>query len=108
MTLETLQAVKFGGSKWGPGASTASWGGSGVPGVGGRQWQRGRAEGEWDGAGRQHRPYSHPRQSFESATYKTGSGYWTRSDEFCEYPLLEKLHPHVALEEVRVTELLSY
>ena len=26
----------------------------------------------------------------------------------CEYPLLEKLHPQVALEEVRVTELLSY
>ena len=49
MTLETLQAVKFGGSKGGPGASAASWGGSGchgasvaswgrsgVPGVGGR------------------------------------------------------------------------
>ena len=34
--------------------------------------------------------------------------YWTRSDEFCEHPLLEKLHFHVALEEVRVTELLSY
>ena len=28
--------------------------------------------------------------------------------ELCEYPLLEKLHFHVALEEVRVTELLSY
>ena len=50
MTLETFQAVKFGGSKgagpgasaasWGGsgchGASVASWGGSGVPGVGGR------------------------------------------------------------------------
>ena len=48
------------------------------------------------------------RQSFESAKYKTGGGHWTRSDEFCEYPLLEKLHFHVALEEVRVTELLSY
>ena len=47
-------------------------------------------------------------QSFESATYKTGGGCRTRSDEFCEYPLLEKLHFHVALEEVRVTELLSY
>ena len=46
--------------------------------------------------------------SKESAKYKTGGGYWTRSDEFCEYPLLEKLHFHVALEEVRVTELLSY
>ena len=34
--LETFQAVKFGGSKGGPGASAASWGGSGVPGVGGR------------------------------------------------------------------------
>ena len=55
-----------------------------------------------------HRPYSYHRQSFQSATYKTGGGYWTRSDEFCEYPLLEKLHFHVALEEVRVTELLSY
>ena len=29
----------------------------------------------------------HHRQSFESATYKTGGGYWTRSDEFCEYRL---------------------
>ena len=67
-------------------------------------------EGEWGGAGRQHRPYSYHRQSFESATYKTGGGYWTRSDELCEYSLLEKLHfqVHVALEEVRVTELLSY
>ena len=36
MTLGTFQAVKFGGSKGGPGASEASWGGSGVPGVGGR------------------------------------------------------------------------
>ena len=49
MTLETFQAVKFGGSKGGPGASAAtwggsgchgvsvaSWGGSGVPGIGGR------------------------------------------------------------------------
>ena len=35
-------------------------------------------------------------------------GYWTCSDEFFTYPLLEKLHFHVALEEVRVTELLSY
>ena len=46
--------------------------------------------------------------SFESATHKTGGGYWTRSDEFFAYTLLEKLHFHVALEEVRVTELLSY
>ena len=36
MTLGTFQAVKFGGSKGGPGASEASWGGSGVLGVGGR------------------------------------------------------------------------
>ena len=68
MTLETFQAVKFGGSK----------------------------------------AKSYHRHAFESVTYKTGGGYWTRSDEFCEYPLLEKLHFHVALEEVRVTELLSY
>ena len=33
MTLETLQAVKFGGSKGGPGASAASWGGSGCHGA---------------------------------------------------------------------------
>ena len=39
------------------------------------------------------------RQSFESAKHKTGGGHWTCSDEFCEYPLLEKLHFHV---EVRV------
>ena len=31
-----FQAVKFGSSKGGPGASAASRGGSGVPGVGGR------------------------------------------------------------------------
>ena len=49
MTLGMFQAVKFGGSKGGPrasaaswggngchGANVASWGGSGVPGVGGR------------------------------------------------------------------------
>ena len=30
MTLGTFQAVKFGGSKGGPGASEATWGGSGV------------------------------------------------------------------------------
>ena len=49
MTLGTFQAVKFGGSKGGPGASAesrggsgchgasvASRGGSGMPGVGGR------------------------------------------------------------------------
>ena len=47
MTLGTFQAVKFGDSKGGPGASAASrggchgasvasWGGSGVAGVGGR------------------------------------------------------------------------
>ena len=98
MTLETFQAVEFGGSKGGPGAS---WGGRGC-----RALEDGSGkEGEWGGAGRQ---YSYHRQSFESATYKTGGGYWTRSDELCEYPLLEKLHFHVALEEVRVTELLSY
>ena len=56
--VDTGPALRFGGSKGGPGASAASWGGSGVPGVGGRQWQRGRAEGEWGGAGRQHRSYS--------------------------------------------------
>ena len=33
MTVKTLQAVKFGGSKGGPGASAGSSGGSGVPGV---------------------------------------------------------------------------
>ena len=34
--VDTGPAPKFGGSKGGPGASAASWGGSGVPGVGGR------------------------------------------------------------------------
>ena len=74
MTLETFQAVKFGGSKGEPGASVASWGGSGVPDGSGK-------EGEWGGAGRQHRPYtySYHRHSFESATYKTSGGYWTRT-----------------------------
>ena len=62
-------------------------------------------EGEPKASGAERAGYSYHRQSFESATYKTGGGYRTRSDEFCEYPLLEKLHFHVALEEVRVTEL---
>ena len=66
--------------------------------------KEGEPKAMWGGAGRQHRPYSYHRQSFQSVTYKAGGGY----DEFCEYPLLEKLHFHVALEEVRVTELLSY
>ena len=78
-----------------------------MPGIGGRQWQRGQAGGEWGRSGRQHRPYSYHRQSFEIAMHKTGGGY-CHSDKFCEYPLLEKLHLHIALEEVRVTELLSY
>ena len=34
--VDTGPALRFGGSKGGPGASAASWGGSGVPGVGGR------------------------------------------------------------------------
>ena len=37
---------------------------------------------------------------------ETGDRYHSHSDEVCEYPLLEKIHFHVALEEVRVTELL--
>ena len=41
-------------------------------------------------------------------TRQVHGGYWTRSDEFFAYTILEKLHFHVALEEVRVTELLSY
>ena len=79
MTLETFQAAKFGGSKGGPGASIASWGGSGVPAL-----EDGSSkEGEPKRAGNIDRRYSYHRQSFESATYKTGGGYWTRSDELC-------------------------
>ena len=99
MTLETLQAMKSGGSKGGPGASAASWGGSA------RRWRMAVAK---RASQRRVGWSSYHRQSFQSAMYKTGGGYWTCSDEFCEYPLLEKLHFHVALEEVRVTELLSY
>ena len=36
VSTHDFQAVKFGGSKGGPGASAASWSGSRVPGVGGR------------------------------------------------------------------------
>ena len=54
--------------------------------MGAGRWEDGRGkEGEWGGAGRQHRPYSYHRQSFQSATHKTGGGYLTSSDEFCEY-----------------------
>ena len=52
MTLGTFQAVKFGGSKGGRGASAASWGGSG-----GRK--RGAEAGCWaleDGSGKEGEP----------------------------------------------------
>ena len=42
MTLGTFQAVKFGGSKGGPGASVASWGRS--------------VEGQEDGSGKEDEP----------------------------------------------------
>ena len=48
------------------------------------------------------------RQSFQIMTRKKGGGYCTRSDEFCEYPLLEKMHFRVVLAEVRVTKILTY
>ena len=109
MTLETLQAVKFGGSKGGPGVSTANYGSSWCHGAkaGAGRWRtvvakRTRPRGEWGGASRQHRRYSCHRQSFESATDR-----WWILNSLCEYPFLEKLHFHVPFEEVRVTELLS-
>ena len=46
------------------------------------------------------------RQSFESATHKTGGGYWTCSEEFASIPYW--IGEIAALEEVMVTELLSY
>ena len=83
MSLGTFQAVKFGGCKGGPRASAATVASSGVE-AGCRALEDGSdKEG---GAGRQQRPYSYHRHSFESATHKTGGGY---SDEFCEYPPLK-------------------
>ena len=88
MTLGTFQAVKFGGSKGGPGASAASRGGSGCHGASVASWggsgvraleDGSGKEGEpkasgagRGGAGRQRRPYTYHRQSFESATYVQG------------------------------------
>ena len=96
-----FQAVKFGGSKGGPGASSrALEDGSGKEG-------EPKASGAERAGNIDHTAIT-VNHSKLSAMYKTGGGYWTSSDEFCEYPLLEKLHFHVALEEVRVTELLSY
>ena len=63
MTLGTCQAVKLEAPKW--------------------------ARGECTEVGN-HRPYIYHCQLFHSATYETGGGYCTRSDEFCKYPLLEK------------------
>ena len=69
-------------------------------------------EGEPEGSGAEpagnRRPYCYHCQLFKSVMHKTSGGYWTCSDEFCEYPLPEKLHFHIAVEEVRVKELLSY
>ena len=108
MTLETFQAVKFGGSKGGPGVSAASWGGSGCHGASVAIWGK-RGAGRWRTvvakrasrrrAGRQHRPYSYHRQSFESARQVVDSGPALTN-------FVEKLHFHVALEEVRYRNFL--
>ena len=80
-----FQAVKFGGSKGGPGANAANWGSSWCHVHGAKAGCRALEdagyssdkEGEPKASG-----YSCHRQSFE-----TGGGYWTRS-------VLEKLHFH--------------
>ena len=66
--VDTGPALKFGGSKGRAQRTGAEAGESS-----GKEGER------WGGAGRQHRPYSYHRQSFESATYKTGGGLWTRA-----------------------------
>ena len=65
VSTHDFQAVKFGGSKGGPGASAATWGGSGCHGAkaGCRDLDYGSGkDGEpkasRGGAGRQHRPYT--------------------------------------------------
>ena len=76
-----------------------------MPGAGG---QYSHKEGDPKASGEEiidHTPITVNHSNFESATHETGSGYCTRFDE---YSFLKKLYFHVALEEVRVTELLGY
>ena len=89
VSTHDFQAVKFGGSKGGPGASEASWGGSGCHGA------KAGCRALKDGSGKEGEPKASGAERagtirlspsiIESAPYKTGGGYWTRSDEFCEY-----------------------
>ena len=70
MTLETFQAVKFGGSKGGPGASVYVARKRGVV-VAKRAERAGNT--------------AITVNLSKARRYRTGGGYWTRSDEFCEY-----------------------
>ena len=85
MTLETLQAVNFGASKGAPRASAANCGSSWCHGAkaGCQALEDDSDKGVEPKASGVERagniPYSCHRQSFKSATYKTGGGYWTRS-----------------------------
>ena len=104
VTLETFQAVKLEAPKGGLGRAQRAGAEAGC-----RALEDGSGkEGEPKASGAERAGNIGIQLSFESATHKTSGGYWTRSDEFFAYTLLEKLHFHVALEEVRVTELLSY
>ena len=79
MTLETFQAVKFGGSKGGLGRAQRAGAEAGAKGRkrGAGRWRRAsrRRVGRSGQGGQATRPYSYHRQSFQSATYKTGGGY---------------------------------
>ena len=123
ITVNHLKAHDFGDASscevWrlqrGTGASAASWGGSGCHGA------KAGCPALENGSGKEGEPKASGAERADNIDHtaitvnhskarrtRHGGGYWTRSDEFCEYPLLEKLHFHVALEEVRITELLSY
>ena len=94
-----FQAVKVGGSKGGPGPSWggsgchgASWGGSGVPGVGGKEDEPKASVAERAGN------IDHTAITVNHSKARRTIQVVDTGLEFCEYPLLEKLHFHIAFQ----------
>ena len=90
MTLGTFQAVKFGGSKGGPGA---------VAGATGRAWRAGAEAGcraLEDGSGKEGEPKAERAGNIDHTAVtvnhsKARRTRQARSDKLCEYPLLDGL-----------------
>ena len=95
VSTHDFQSVKFGGSKGGPGASAASWGGSGCHGA------KAGCRALEDGSGKEGEPKASGAEragniDHTAVTVNHSKARRTRQARICEYPLLEKLHFHVA------------